>query len=143
MVAVSSWPVRSSSMNAGTMSTGDGSSSLPAGIDARCQSTRKTTKAIRRQTTMLIRPNGPERRVAPTAGIAAVGSMVSTLTDGGASAARTVLAIAHRCDRFVRARQPELRLVGNHVADAAPQVGAPLDELGGGAEVIAPARPRQ
>ena len=45
--------------------------------------------------------------------------------------------------RVIGARLPELGLVGDHAPNALPQIRAPLQKLRCGAEVVAPARPRQ
>src|SRR5213082_813222 len=119
------------------MSTGDGSSSLPAGIDARCHKPRKTTSAISRQPVMLIRSARLGRRRARESGNA-VDSAASTDAAGNTSAACTLI-MPYRCKRLVGERQAELRLVGDHAPDAAPEVCAAIDELVSGAEVVVPA----
>src|SRR5205807_974796 len=111
-VAARSWPERTSSMNAGTTSSGEGSSSLPAGIDARCHTPRKITNAMTRQPTMLTRPKA------------------------------LILEPAYAGRRFVARKKTELGLVRDHAADAPPQVRTPLQELRGGPEVVVPARAR-
>src|SRR5438270_3736956 len=124
------------------MSSGEGSSSLPAGMEARCQSARNAASAISRQPTTLIRPTNANRLgAAPTPGNAAR-STGSTAGTGRASATRMLLAARGR-ERFVGARRAELRLVRDHTTDAPPQIAPPFEELGRRPKIVAPPRPRQ
>src|SRR5260370_38407093 len=128
-VAVRSWPERISSASAGTISIGDGSSSLPAGIDARCQASRNSANAIKRQPATVMRPSTPGRRRALVTSGAPADSAVRT---------SAMLVIADRRDRLSCPSLAEFRLVGDHAADALPQIGAPLDEFGRRTEVVGP-----
>src|SRR5690349_19543290 len=104
-------------------------------MDARCQSTRNANSAINRHVTMLIRPRKLCRfrlaRAVATVPMLEAGSTAGTFSVFAA------LMLPNR--RFAR-QGSEFRLIGNHPADALPQVRTQLEELGPRPEIVAPAR---
>src|ERR1051326_6837330 len=119
------------------MSTGEGNSSLPAGIEARCHRSTNPASAIRRQRVTVMRPS----TLRLTRGLSA------TALEPGERSTSEAISVALMAGEVILyllgARHPEFRLIGHRVADSGPQMGAPGDEFRCGAIVGPPAWPRQ